>query len=357
VTQEERGGDAYARAGVDIAAGNALVQRIGPLAAATARPGTMGGLGGFGAGFDLAAEDYTDPLLVAATDGVGTKLLLAEALGRHDTLGIDLVAMCVNDLVVQGAEPLFFLDYLATGKLELEAATALVTGIAKGSGMVAPDLATMLAFVFTDAAVPAPVLQALLERGCDRSFNATTVDGDTSTSDTLLLAATGQADHPAVDDHRDRRLADFRRALDAVLIDLAQQVVRDGEGAQKFVEIAVRGAVSNPSARRIGLSIANSPLVKTAIAGEDANWGRIVMAVGKAGEPADRDRLGIAIGGVPITEHGQIVPGYDERPVARHMRGRDIAIAVDIGLGRGRATVWTCDLTHGYISINADYRS
>ncbi len=245
----------------------------------------------------------------------------------------------------------------ATATARIGDATVTINGFAKGSGMIAPDMATMLAFVFTDARLPPEVLRPLLKAGADRSFHCITVDGDTSTSDTLLLAATGQAEHPPVDGHRDRRLAGFRRALEAVLIDLAQQVVRDGEGAQKFVEIAVRGAVSSPSARRIGLSIANSPLVKTAIAGEDANWGRIVMAVGKAGEPADRDRLGIAIGGVPITENGQIVPGYDEAPVAEHMRGREIAITVDLGLGRGRATVWTCDLTHGYISINADYRS
>lgn len=242
-----------------------------------------------------------------------------------------------------------------------EAPVTLV-GIAKGSGMIAPDMATMLGFVFTDAAIPAPVLQALLKRGADRSFNCITVDGDTSTSDTLLLAATGRAaGQPAVGAVGDPALRGFRRALDALLIDLAQLVARDGEGAQKFITIRVTGATSAVAARRIGLAIANSPLVKTAIAGEDANWGRVVMAVGKSGEEAERDRLVIAIGGVPITEGGHVRRDYDEGPVARHLRGREIDIAVDVGArggrGRGRATVWTCDLTHGYISINADYRS
>ena len=232
-----------------------------------------------------------------------------------------------------------------------------LTGIAKGSGMIAPDMATMLAFVFTDARLPAEVLRALLRPAADRTLNCVTVDGDTSTSDTLLLAATGQADHPPIEAPRDRRLNGFRQALEAVLADLAQQVARDGEGAQKFVTLHISGAISRQSARRVGLAIANSPLVKTAIAGADANWGRIVMAVGRAGERADRDRLSIAIGGVDITRNGQIVPGYDEVPVGVHMQGREIDIAVDLGLGRGRATVWTCDLTHGYISINADYRS
>ena len=230
-----------------------------------------------------------------------------------------------------------------------------IAGFAKGSGMIAPDMATMLGFVFTDADIPAPLLQKLLARSNDRSFNAITVDGDTSTSDTVLLCATGAAGNAPPADLRAVR--DFERALDSVMIDLAQQIVRDGEGASKFVTVNVSGAASARAARRIGLTIANSPLVKTAIAGEDANWGRIVMAVGKAGEKADRDRLSIAIGGVTITENGQLVPGYDETPVAGHMQGAEIDIDVDIGIGRGRATVWTCDLTHGYISINADYRS
>jgi glutamate N-acetyltransferase/amino-acid N-acetyltransferase len=236
-------------------------------------------------------------------------------------------------------------------------ARVTVAGIAKGSGMIAPDMATMLSFVFTDAKIPADILQAILKRGADRSFNAITVDSDTSTSDTLMLFATGQAKHPKVAAAGDGPLRDFRRAVEEVLADLATQVVKDGEGASKFITIDVTGAASARAARRIGLSIANSPLVKTAIAGEDANWGRIVMAVGKAGEKADRDRLSIAMGGVQITRDGQLLPDYDEAPVAGHLKGRDVNIAVDIGIGRGRARVWTCDLPHEYIAINADYRS
>jgi glutamate N-acetyltransferase/amino-acid N-acetyltransferase len=232
-----------------------------------------------------------------------------------------------------------------------------IAGIAKGSGMIAPDLATMLCFIATDAKVPAPALQALLGKGVDRSFNRTTVDSDTSTSDTVLVFATGAAKHARVPAEGGAVLRDFARALDEVLMDLALQVVRDGEGAQKLIRIDVTGAVTNRSAHRIGLSIANSPLVKTAIAGEDANWGRIVMAVGKAGEPADRDRLSVAVGGVWMAKDGEVAPDYDEMPVVAHMKGREIHIEVDLGLGRGKATVWTCDLTHGYIDINGSYRS
>lgn len=235
--------------------------------------------------------------------------------------------------------------------------TVTITGIAKGSGMIAPDLATMLCFLATDAKIPAPALQRLLARGVEGSFNRTTVDSDTSTSDTVLLFATGQAKHPRVPAEGGPLLRDFARALNAVLQDLALAVVRDGEGAQKLIRIDVSGAVSPRSAKRVALAIANSPLVKTAIAGEDANWGRIVMAVGKAGEPADRDRLSVAVGGVWMARDGSVVPDYDETPVVAHMKGREIAIAVDLGLGRGRATVWTCDLTHGYIDINGSYRS
>ncbi len=232
--------------------------------------------------------------------------------------------------------------------------TVTIAGIAKGSGMIAPDMATMLGYVFTDAAVPADLLQRLTSRAVERSFNAITVDSDTSTSDTVLVAATGAAGNSEPDVPM---LRGFARALEAVCRDLAHQIVRDGEGASKFVEIAVSGAASARAAQRIGLAIANSPLVKTSIAGEDANWGRIVMAVGKAGEKADRDALRIAIGGVEITRGGQVVPDYDETPVARHMQGQDIGIAVDVGVGRGKAVVWTCDLTHGYIDINGSYRS
>jgi glutamate N-acetyltransferase/amino-acid N-acetyltransferase len=234
----------------------------------------------------------------------------------------------------------------------------VINGIAKGSGMIAPDMATMLAFIFTDARLPAPVLRTLLRRATRRSFNAITVDSDTSTSDTCLLAATGRTSvRPKVTSAGDRRLEDFRYALEELMTDLAQQIVRDGEGAQKFVTITVSGAKSEDAARRIGLSIGNSPLVKTAIAGEDPNWGRIVMAVGKSGEAADRDGLEIRIGGHLVASEGDVDPDYDEAAAARHMKGRAIAIEVDVAVGRGRATVWTCDLTRGYIEINADYRS
>lgn len=232
-----------------------------------------------------------------------------------------------------------------------------LVGVIKGSGMIAPDMATMLGYIFTDAAVEPAFLQALFGEANGATFNCITVDSDTSTSDTVLAFATGKAGNATLASFDDTGADAFAAALHDVCRQLAQLVVRDGEGAQKFIEIAVSGAVSDDSARRIGLAIANSPLVKTAIAGEDANWGRVVMAVGKAGEPADRDRLSIGFGGVQVAQNGLPVDGYDETPVAEHLKGQEINIAVDIGLGSGRATVWTCDLTHGYISINADYRS
>ncbi|OEJ65086.1 bifunctional glutamate N-acetyltransferase/amino-acid acetyltransferase ArgJ [Magnetovibrio blakemorei] len=232
-----------------------------------------------------------------------------------------------------------------------------INGFVKGSGMIAPDMATMLGYIFTDAAIGADVLQALLAPASDASFNCITVDSDTSTSDTVMMFATAQAGNAAPQGVNDPALNDFKRALDEVTLDLAHQVVRDGEGATKFVAITVTGAENDLAAKRIGLSIANSPLVKTAIAGEDANWGRIVMAVGKAGEAADRDKMGILIGGVQVTQDGMRVEGYDEAPVVKHMQGQEIEIEVEVGIANGRATVWTCDLTHGYISINGDYRS
>jgi len=245
----------------------------------------------------------------------------------------------------------------ATATAAIDGVEVRLNGFAKGSGMIAPDMATMLAYVFTDAAMPVTVLQPLLTEAADRSFNCMTVDGDTSTSDTVLLCATQRAGHPPIVSPADRRLAGFRQALDTVMIDLAQQVARDGEGAQKFVTIEITGAATARAARSIGLAIGNSPLVKTALSAGDPNWGRIVMAVGKAGEKIDPDRLAISIGGIPILAEGGPVPGYDEAPVAEYMKGREITIAVDIAIGTGNATVWTCDLTHGYIDINASYRS
>ncbi|MGR3485460.1 MAG: bifunctional glutamate N-acetyltransferase/amino-acid acetyltransferase ArgJ [Paracoccaceae bacterium] len=239
----------------------------------------------------------------------------------------------------------------ATATVDVGGAPVTIAGIAKGSGMIAPDMATMLAYVFTDAAIPHAALQALLADACGRTFNAITVDGDTSTSDTLMAAATG-ASGVDVTGH-----AGFAAAFEGVLRDLAHQVVRDGEGATKFVTVAVTGAASDADAKRVALSIANSPLVKTAIAGEDPNWGRIVMAVGKSGARADRDRLAIAFGDVSVARDGWVDPDYREEDGAAVMKAAEIPLNVDLGLGEGAATVWTCDLTHGYIDINADYRS
>ena len=235
--------------------------------------------------------------------------------------------------------------------------TVTLGAIIKGSGMIAPDMATMLGYIFTDAAVEPGFLQQLLSAANEGTFNCITVDSDTSTSDTVLAFATGKAGNATLASFDSPGADAFAAALNEVCRQLAHLVVRDGEGAQKFIAVEVTGAVSDDSARRIGLAIANSPLVKTAIAGEDANWGRVVMAVGKAGEPADRDKLSIGFGGVWCAKEGLPLADYDEAPVAAHLRGREIDIAVDLGLGSGRATVWTCDLTHGYIAINADYRS
>ena len=232
-----------------------------------------------------------------------------------------------------------------------------LAGFIKGSGMIAPDMATMLGYIFTDAAIAPALLQEMLAKANAASFSCITVDGDTSTSDTVLAFATAKAGHATISSWDDPGADAFYAALLQVCRDLAQLVVRDGEGAQKFIEIAVTGATSNESARHVGLAIANSPLVKTAIAGGDANWGRVVMAVGKAGEPADRDRLSIGFGGTWAARDGQPLANYDERPVTEHLAGEEIRIDVDLGMGDGRATVWTCDLTHGYIAINADYRS
>jgi glutamate N-acetyltransferase/amino-acid N-acetyltransferase len=223
--------------------------------------------------------------------------------------------------------------------------------------MIAPDMATMLSFLVTDAAISAPALQALLSGTVGDTFNAITIDGDTSTSDTVLLFATGAAGGARIESADDPRLADFKVALGDLMRELAQMIVKDGEGARKFVEITVTGAESDASARRIGFSIANSPLVKTAVAGEDANWGRIVMAVGKAGEPADRDRLAIWFGDVRVAVDGERDADYSEAAASAVMREEFIPVRVDLGLGEGRSTVWTCDLTKEYVAINGDYRS
>ena len=245
----------------------------------------------------------------------------------------------------------------AMAQAVVDGRTVTLGAIIKGSGMIAPDMATMLGYVFTDAAVEPAFLQQLLSAANQRTFSCITVDSDTSTSDTVLAFATGAAGNAPLASFDSAGADAFAAALDDVCQQMAHLVVRDGEGAQKFIAVTVTGAVSDESARKVGLAIANSPLVKTAIAGEDANWGRVVMAVGKAGEPADRDRLSIGFGGTWAAREGQPLADYDEAPVAAHLKGQDISIEVDLGLGNGRATVWTCDLTHGYISINADYRS
>jgi glutamate N-acetyltransferase/amino-acid N-acetyltransferase len=248
---------------------------------------------------------------------------------------------------------------VATATVKYAGKTVTINGIAKGSGMIAPDMATMLVFIFTDAAIPSRILQALLSASVAKSFNCITVDGDTSTSDTVLLFATGKAG-PApkgLKSATDARIKGFSKGLESLCLDLAQQVARDGEGAEKLIEIVITGAESDKAAHKIAMSVANSPLVKTAIAGEDANWGRIVMAIGKAGEKAIRDKLRIRIGGIQVAKNGMRDPDYKEAEIMPHMKGREITIEADVGVGKGRAKVWTCDLTHRYIDINGSYRS
>ena len=249
---------------------------------------------------------------------------------------------------------------LASRKLEIDGAEISVNGIAKGSGMIAPDMATMLAFIFTDAVIAPSLLQTLTVRATENSFNAITVDGDTSTSDTVLVFATGAAvsrGAAILENADDPRIATFAAALEQVMLELAHHIVKDGEGAGKFVKVMVEGAENDTAAKRIAFSIANSPLVKTAIAGEDPNWGRVVMAVGKAGEAADRDALAIWFGDISVARDGEVDPAYREKDGASYMKNNEIELRVDVGVGKGKSVVWTCDLTHDYISINADYRS
>jgi len=289
--------------------------------------------------------------------------VIGEPLPAEKFSGVvdDLVANARPDGWEMAARAIMTTDTFpkgATAVVDLGGVPVRINGIAKGAGMIAPDMATMLSFVATDAPLDAPVLQAMLSAGVKDTFNAITIDSDTSTSDTLLFFATGKAKGaPRISDPADPRLKAFRTALEGVLAQLSQLVVRDGEGARKLVEINVTGATSKKSARRIAMSIANSPLVKTAIAGEDANWGRIVAAVGKAGEPADRDRLAIFFGDIRVAHEGERDPAYSEEATSAYMKNPEIAITVDIGLGKGRDRVWTCDLTKEYVEINGDYRS
>ncbi|MES2338687.1 MAG: bifunctional glutamate N-acetyltransferase/amino-acid acetyltransferase ArgJ [Pseudomonadota bacterium] len=304
-----------------------------------------------------AAHLDCDPsdVFVASTGVIGVPLPIDKA-----EAGLDAAYVGPQCDWVAAAETIMTTDTfakVATTSAIVDGKRVSLVGIIKGSGMIAPDMATMLGFVFTDAAATPEFLQRALSAANTRTFSCITVDSDTSTSDTVLAFATGAAGNAPLDGDDDDGADAFVAALADLCMQLAHLVVRDGEGATKLIEIAVEGADSDRSAHVVAMSIANSPLVKTAIAGEDANWGRVVMAVGKAGEPAERDRLAIRFGTTQVARDGLAVEGYDEAPVAEHLKGRDIAIGVDLGLGDGRATVWTCDLTHGYISINADYRS
>jgi glutamate N-acetyltransferase/amino-acid N-acetyltransferase len=298
-------------------------------------------------------------VFLASTGVIGEPL----PANRFDGVMDALVADARPDAWLDAAKAIMTTDTfpkLSTAKTSIGKAVVTIAGIAKGAGMIAPDMGTMLSFVFTDAPISAGVLQKLLKDGVEDTFNAVTIDGDTSTSDTLLAFATGAAaaqGAPKIAKASDPRLRGFRKAFQMVLADLAEQVARDGEGARKLVEIVVEGAVSKRSARRIALSIANSPLVKTAFAGEDANWGRVVMAVGKAGEPADRDKLSIWFGGIRVAHKGARDPAYDEAQVSAVMKKPQITLKVALGLGKGRDRVLTCDLTKEYVAINGDYRS
>jgi glutamate N-acetyltransferase/amino-acid N-acetyltransferase len=298
-------------------------------------------------------------IFLASTGVIGEPLDAAKFDGVLEALS----ASAASDGLLAAAKAIMTTDTfpkVATASATLGGVEVALTGMAKGAGMIAPDMATMLAFAFTDAPIAATALQYMLAKSVARSFNAITVDSDTSTSDTLMLFATGAAAKrgaPKIVAANDRRLAPFKGALDSLLLDLAHQVVRDGEGARKFVEVQVTRAATAVAARKIAFSIANSPLVKTAIAGEDANWGRVVMAIGKAGERAERDKLQIWFNDVRVADNGQRDPAYDEARVSKLMRGTEIKIRVDLGMGKGEATVWTCDLTKEYVAINGDYRS
>ncbi len=295
-------------------------------------------------------------MFMASTGVIGETLPPERITAKLDKLTSTLSP----DAIADAAQAIMTTDTYPKGAgvtVDIDGTPVTISGIAKGSGMIAPDMATMLVFVFTDAAISQRLLQQAVSDLTGETFNAITVDSDTSTSDTLLVAATGKAAMRPLLRRNDRRFAAFRDALRGVMQDLAIQVVKDGEGASKFATITVSGAASDCAARRIGLAIANSPLVKTALAGEDPNWGRIVMAVGKSGEAADRDKLSIRFGDITVAENGWVAPGYTEDNGASYMKRSELEVGVDVGVGEGRATVWTCDLTHRYITINADYRS
>ncbi len=306
-----------------------------------------------------AADCLEADVYVASTGVIGEKLEPEKIVSRLP----EMAARAEPDAYEAAARAIMTTDTfpkLATRKASIDGVEVTINGIAKGAGMIAPDMATLLAFIFTDASVEPQALQALIAPALYRSFNAITIDSDTSTSDTLLVFATGAATRrgaPRIARSDDPRLAGFGAALTDLMQDLALQVVKDGEGATKFVSITVTGAETRAAARAIAKSIANSPLVKTAIAGEDPNWGRIVAAVGKSGEKADRDKLAISLGSILVAKAGEVAPSYREEDGAAYMKRPEIEIAVDVGVGKQAATIWTCDLTQGYIAINADYRS
>jgi len=295
-------------------------------------------------------------VMLASTGVIGVLLPDAKITGQLDAICGGLRA----DNWPAAAAAIMTTDTFPKGayaQAEIDGVTVSIGGIAKGSGMIAPDMATMLSFIVTDAAIAPAALQALVSRFTQATFNRVTVDGDRSTNDTCLLFATGQSGAPRIARAGDRRLADFRDKLQAVMLDLAQQLVRDGEGASKFVKITVAGAASEASARKIARTIAESPLVKTAFAGEDANWGRIVMAVGRSDEPIRRERVGVRFGDLVAAKDGAVSPTYDEAQMSAYMKRAELEVSVDVGVGRASASMWTCDLTKRYVEINGDYRS
>ncbi|WP_370302042.1 bifunctional glutamate N-acetyltransferase/amino-acid acetyltransferase ArgJ [Pseudooceanicola sp.] len=341
--------DCQAKIGGDSSGGAAILVNSGNANAFTGQRGQMS-VTELTRAVAKVAELPESRVFTASTGVIGEPLPHEKIIAKLE----DLTASAEAGGMTAAAKAIMTTDTFPKGavrQVEIDGKTVSIAGIAKGSGMIAPDMATMLSYVFTDARVEQATLQRLLAAHADTTFNCVTVDSDTSTSDSLMMCATGASGVDATSD------AAFESALHEVLLDLAQQVARDGEGASKFVEIRVTGATSDADAKTHAMAIANSPLVKTAIAGEDPNWGRIVMAIGKSGAPADRDLLGIRFGDILVAEKGWVSPDYSEAEAAAYMKGQELVIEVEIGLGQGKATVWTCDLTHGYIDINADYRS
>ena len=343
--------DCQAKLGSDVTSGAAIVVNSGNANAFTGAKGTIA----VQAVTDMVAQTLDVPqdrVFSASTGVIGEPLPFERITNKLTALKDGLSPNRIQD----AANAIKTTDTFAKGAsacINIDGEVINIAGIAKGSGMIAPDMATMLVYIFTDAKIAQPLLQDMLATLTDKTFNCITVDSDTSTSDSLLLAATQQSTAAEITEIH----GPFYDALHDVMLDLAHQVVKDGEGATKFVEVRVAGADTDADAHKVGMSIANSPLVKTAFAGEDPNWGRVVMAVGKSGAKADRDLLAIQFGDIVVAENGWVSPAYDEAQAAEYMKGDALVVAVDLGIGTGHATVWTCDLTHGYIEINADYRS